>query len=261
MAIEINAGDTFTVSCPIGEHPILSTGDTLPDEKEILAKVLKIKKEVVTLGPFKTGNISFSLPCSSSNLAVHVNVKELDPKVASQRFAPLNAEKIDYPLSFYIACFLIVFFVFGSFFYYIKKRKPKVTFQVKKKNNFDPRAELEKYILHCEINVQNPESAHLHEIYKCLRNFLENELNLSTNSLTTGEFIGTFRAMGLTQSKNQNLTSQLEYVLKIADDVRFAKKTISSNVWQDYLIKTKAIFLAFPKKDIPKSPVKKENHR
>jgi hypothetical protein len=261
MAIEINAGDTFNVSCPIGENPILSTGDTLPDEKEILAKVLKIKKEVVTLGPFKTGTISFSLPCSSSNVAVQANIKELDPKVANQRFAPLNAEKIDYPLGFYIACFLIIFSVFGGFFYYINKRKNKVTFEEKKKNNFDPRVELEKYILHCEINVQNPESAHLHEIYKYLRHFLENELNLNTNSLTTGEFIGTFRAMGLTQSKNQNLISQLEYVLKTADDVRFAKKTINSKLWQDYLIKIKTIFLAFPKKDIPKSSDKKENSR
>ena len=49
MAIEINAGDTFDVSCPTGERPILIIGDTLPNEKDILVKVLKIKKETLLL--------------------------------------------------------------------------------------------------------------------------------------------------------------------------------------------------------------------
>lgn len=249
MAIEINAGDTFDVSCPNGERPILITGDTLPNEKDILVKVLKIKQETVTFGPFKTGTLIFSLPCSSSNIPIEAKIKELNPQVSHKRYASLKAEKIDYPASFFVLCFFIVLSILGSFLYIKHKGKslqPKAEKKIPKSN---PRSELEKHLLHCETNIKTPEVKHLHDTYKLLRKFLEKENNLSTRSLTTIEFIGTFRAIGLKQSKNHNLLSQLEYVLKTSDDVRFAKKSMSPQIWQDYISKTKAIFLAFPKKD------------
>ncbi len=254
MAIEINAGDTFDVSCPSGENPILSIGDTLPSEKEILVKVLKIKKEIVTLGPFKTGTLNFSLPCTSSNIPIQATIKELNPQVAHKRYTSLKAEKIDYPASFFVFCLLIILSLIGTFLYLRHKKKnlqPKVE---KKTSKINPRSELEKHLLHCETNVKTPDVKHLHDTYKLLRNFLEKENNLSTRSLTTIEFIGTLRAMGLKQNKNHNLLSQLEYVLKTSDDVRFAKRSMNPQMWQDYLSKTKAIFLAFPKKDeLPKN--------
>jgi len=248
MTIELNAGETFDVSCPNGDRPILKIGDKLPDENNTLAKVLKIKKEAVTLGPFKTGNLTFTLPCSSSNVPVEASVKELNPQAAAQHYSSLNAEKVDYPLSFFILILFLILSTIGSFLYLKNKRKIKVIPAEKKATPKDPRSELEKFLLHCETNIINPENKHFHESYKLLRKFLEKENNLNTRSMTTGEFLGTFRALGLKQSKNQNLISQLEYVLKTSDDVRFAGRVVSAQMWQDYLSKTKAIFLAFPKK-------------
>jgi hypothetical protein len=249
MAIVLNAGETFNVSCPNGDRPILKIGEKIPDEKNTLVKVLKIKNEVVTLGPFKTGNLTFSLPCSSSNIPIEATVKELNPEAASQHYSSLNPEKVDYPLSFFILIIFLILSALGSFLYLKNKRKNKLIPSEKKTPVKDPRLELEKYLLHCETNIKNPENKHFHESYTLLRKFLEKENKLNTRSLTTGEFLGTFRALALQQSTNQKLLSQLEYVLKTSDDVRFAGRVVSSQMWQDYLSKTKAIFLAFPKKE------------
>jgi len=249
MGIEINAGETFDVSCPNGEHPVLNIGDKLPDEKDVLLKVQNIKKEIVTFGPFKTGKLSFNLPCSSSSIPVEASIKELIPQAAAQRYSSLNAEKVDYPLSFYILILFIILSIVGSFIYLKNKRKNKTVQPEKKAPPKNPRSELEKHLLHCETSIHNPETRHFHETYKLLRNFLEKENKLNTRSLTTGEFLGTFRALGLQQSRNQNLVSQLEYVLKTSDDVRFAERVVSPEMWQDYISKTKIIFLAFPRKE------------
>jgi hypothetical protein len=67
--------------------------------------------------------------------------------------------------------------------------------------------------------------------------------------------MGTFRALAMQQSTNQNLVQQLEYVLKAADDVRFAGKIFTDANWTDYLANCRAIFYAFPKPE--PTPTKK----
>lgn len=251
MPIEINAGETFNVNCPTNERPILVFGEKLPDSKNTLAKVLKIQKETATLGPYKTGSILLTIPCSNSKLSIEVNVKELNSTDTSRRFSSLNAQKVDLPLEFFIILFALILGISLSFFYLRKKKQVQNLPKESKAPTKDPRLELKKHLAYCESTVKNPETIHFHDTYKLLRKFLEKENKLNTRSLTTGEFIGTFRALGIKQSSNQQFISQLEHVLKTSDDVRFAGKSVTPQIWQDYLSQTKAILLAFPSKDQP----------
>jgi hypothetical protein len=249
MTIEINAGETFVVSCPANERPILLSGDKLPDAKNTIAKVLKIDKEIVTLGPYKAGLLTLTIPCTSTKLSVDINVKELNPMVASKRFPSLNPKTVGLPMGFLILFFALVLGLVISFFYFKKKKKAILSTKSQAPIK-DPRMELEKHLTYCESTVKTPEKVHFHDTYKLLRKFLEKENNLKTRSLTTSEFLGTFRALGLKQSSNQQLLSQLEHVLKTSDDVRFSGKAVTSQIWLDYLSKTRAIILAFPIKDL-----------
>ena len=249
MEINLNAGETFDVSCPEGDRPLLSEGERIPKDQNFLVKVLKIEKNVVTLGPYKTGKLSFSLPCQKSNQSIEATVQELNPQISAKHFPPLAPEKVEYPLGFFILLLVLIIFLIGTYFFIQNKKKKSISVPEIKKTSKDPRTELEKHILYCESIVKNPENEHFHETYKLIRKFLEKENNLKTRSLTTDEFLGTFRALALTQSSNQTLLSQLEYVLKTSDDVRFAGKPISSESWRDYLSKARIILNSFPKKE------------
>lgn len=245
----IAAGETFKGSCSNEGVASLSKGSLLPSPERAVAKVIAVDGKNFELGPMKAGDILINVPCGDTFESVSFTVQELPPEAAMNRYSPLGTEKVEYPITLYILIALVLLSPF-MLFYFLKLRRKKAqnisaaSVTIKK----SPRENLEAEILFLESNVKLPESHHFHSLYKKLRKFIEKELNLSTRSLTTKEFLATFRALALQQSTNQNLIAQLEYILITADDVRFAGKAFTAELWKDYLIKTKAILAAFPKK-------------
>ncbi len=245
----IAAGESYSGSCPPGMKADLRVGQLLPSAEKATVKVLKVDGETFVLGPMKAGQILVSVPCDISYQSVSFIVNEMPPEAALNRYSPLRSEKVEYPFTIYILLAVIVLSPLLGFFAY-KFRKKKISFKKSVSTTLkrDPRVLLEEELNFLQKNVQLPESHHFHKLYKRLRKFIESELNLKTKALTTQEFLGTFRALALQQSTNQSLISQLEYVLRTADDVRFAGKAFTAELWVDYLQKAKEIVAAFPKK-------------
>lgn len=245
--LEITAGETPKLDCPAGQKPKLIVGDKIPTGDKPIVKVLSVGDNFVVLGPLRSGDLMVNLPCDSSVVEAKITVKPLDAKAAQQHFSALAPAPIPYPVSLFVLIALVLSAIaIGG--YFVFRRKKQISFA---KNPVrpvrDPRLELEKTLVYLEQNVTHPEAHHFHDLYKNLRRFIERELNLKTRSLTTGEFLGTFRALALQQSANQNIIQQLEYILKTGDDVRFAGKSIDDTSWKDYLGKCRAVFGAFPK--------------
>lgn len=252
----ILAGESYSGTCPAGMKADLRVGQLLPSPEKASVKVLKVEGENFVLGPMKAGQILVNVPCDITYQSVSFTVTEMSQEAAMNRYSPLRSEKVEYPPSLYILIAALVLSPIIAFFAY-KFRKKKIVFKkaVSLKIKRDPRILLEEELSFLQKNVQLPESHHFHKLYKRLRKFIENELNLKTKALTTQEFLGTFRALALQQSTNQMLISQLEYVLRTADDVRFAGKAFTAELWADYLQKAHTVVAAFPKKV---EPVKKK---
>lgn len=243
------AGETFKGSCSNEQSAQLKKGMLLPNSERAVAKVIHVEGKNFELGPMKAGDIIVNVPCGDVFESVTFTVQELPPEAAMNRYSPLGSEKVEYPLSLYFLIAAILLSPIGIVLILKKLRKKSVDKEIKasapKKT---ARENLESELIFLESNVKLPESHHFHSLYKKLRKFIEKELNLSSRSLTTREFLGTFRALALQQSTNQTLISQLEYILITADDVRFAGKAFTAELWKDYLTKTRKIIEAFPKK-------------
>lgn len=243
----IVAGESYSASCPPGSLPRIREGERLPSPEKPVVKVLSVEGETFVLGPMKAGEIIVNIPCSEAYQQVTFQVNEMDPNAAVNRYSPLGSEKIAYPWTIYLLIASIILAPVLAFLAY-KFRKKKIiakeapTPKVKESS----RKLLEKELMFLETSVSLPESHHFHNLYKKLRKFIEKELNLKTRSLTTQEFLGTFRALALQQSTNQALISQLEYLLRTADDVRFAGKAFTAELWRDYLQKIRGVIAAFP---------------
>lgn len=246
---EIVAGESYSAKCPAGMKADIRLGDLLPSAEKPSVKVLQVEGESFVLGPMKAGKIVVNIPCDITYETISFTVKELPAEAAMNRYAPLRSEKVEYPATFYILIALLLSSpVLGVLAYKFKKKKSIFKKALPAKIKKTPREALEEEISFLEKNITLPESHHFHQLYKRLRKFIEKELNLKTKALTTQEFLGTFRALALQQSTNQALISQLEYLLRTADDVRFAGKAFTTELWIDYLKKTRAVLLAFPKK-------------
>ncbi|MEZ4814529.1 MAG: hypothetical protein R3A80_04895 [Bdellovibrionota bacterium] len=245
----IVAGESYSGSCPEGMKAEIYVGDKLPSPENPSVQVLEVNGSNFVLGPMKAGEVIVNIPCDSSFQKISFLVNEMPPEAAMNRYAPLGSEKVEYPSSIYILIAVIVLSPVLAFLaYYFKKKKVTLKQAPFKKIKKTPRELLEEELKFFETNVQLPESHHFHTLYKRIRKFIEKELNLKTRSHTTQEFLGTFRALALQQSANQTIISQLEYLLRTADDVRFAGKTFTADLWKDYLQKTHSIILAFPPK-------------
>jgi hypothetical protein len=245
----LTAGEIFSGECPAGQSAQVRVGDKLPNAEKAEVKVLKVEGAKFELGPVKAGEIFVNVPCSGGVQETSFIVNPMAKEAAQSRFSPLAAERVEFPLAlFLIIIGILLAGILAGFIYYFRKKKVKAAaITVKQKES--PREILAKEMLFLENNVKTPEAHHIHQLYKKLRKFIERELELKTRSLTTQEFLGTFRALALQQSANQTLISQLEYVLKTADDVRFAGKNLSPELWKDYLSKIKTVIAAFPKKE------------
>jgi len=249
MMESIAAGESFSGACPPGMKADLREGQLLPSAEKASVKVLKVEGETFVLGPMKAGQILVNVPCDITYQSVSFIVNEMPAEAALNRYSPLRSERVEYPFTIYILIAAIVLSPLLGFLAY-KFRKKKISFKKAVAVNIkrDSRVLLEEEISFLQKNVHLPESHHFHKLYKRLRKFIEAELNLKTKALTTQEFLGTFRALALQQSTNQALISQLEYVLRTADDVRFAGKAFTAELWTDYLQKTQSVVAAFPKK-------------
>lgn len=236
----VKAGDTFQVSCPPGEKIQVTAGEKIPPGDKAVVKVLKVENSQVTLGPLRSGDFSFSLPCSQSWPVTEVTVQPLAPQDQAKRFDPLGADPMPLSIMFFIALAGSLLLMVLAFVFFRRRKhvhREKVVVKVKA----SPRELLTKNLNFLRANVRTPEAHHFHDLYKQLRRFVEAELSLNTRSLTSGEFLGTFRALALQQSANQNFVSLLEYLLKTADDVRFTGKSMKDDVWTDYLNKVQSV--------------------
>ena len=257
----INAGESFSGECPNGQTPNIHVGEKLPNIEKASVKVLKVEGSTFVLGPTKAGEIIVNVPCGESIQEITFTVNEMPPEAAMNRYKPMGTEKVEYPLTLFILIVALILAPLLGFFAY-KFRKKKVHEELAKntKKKESPRELLEKELSFLQSNVTHPESHHFHQLYKRLRKFIEKELSLKTRSLTTQEFLGTFRALALQQSANQSLVSQLEYVLRTADDVRFAGKAFTPELWKDYLQKTNSVVAAFPKR-VEVTPTKERKQK
>lgn len=247
----IVAGESYPASCPNGLNADIRIGDLLPNPEKPVVKILSVEKSNFVLGPMKAGAIIVNVPCENTFQQVSFYVNEMDPNAAMNRYSPLGSEKVAYPWTIYLLIASILLSPLLVFFGYKFKKKKIITLKSSSpKIKESSRTLLEKELIFLETSVPLPESHHFHQLYKKLRKFIEKELNLKTKSLTTQEFLGTFRALALQQSTNQNLISQLEYLLRTADDVRFAGKAFTTELWRDYLQKTRSVIAAFPEKKI-----------
>ncbi len=250
----LNAGEVFRSECTNGNKAKLTVGQKLPQSEKALVKVLKVEGKSFTLGPLKAGPISIAISCGESIQEVSFTVQEMPQEAAANRYRPIGSEKIDYPLSFFILLGVILLSPLLAFLFYRLKKKKVLLKSVVVTKKDSPRILLEKQLFFLEGNISIPTPEHFHQLYKAVRKFIEKELNLKSKSLTTQEFLGTFRALALQQSANQALISQLEYILRTADDVRFANKFFTTELWKDYLQKVRAVFAAFPEKLTQEAP-------
>ncbi len=245
----IVAGENYIANCPPNMIAGIRAGDLLPSPEKPNVKVLKVEGNSFVLGPMKAGQITVNIPCDSSYETISFSVSEMPPEAAMNRYSPLRSEKIEYPITLYILIIAILLTpILGLIAFKFRKKKTSPKKASVQKIPKSSRTLLEDELSFMEQNVSLPESHHFHQLYKRLRKFIEKELNLKTKALTTQEFLGTFRALALQQSTNQTLISQLEYLLRTADDVRFAGKAFTAPLWVDYLQKTRAVIAAFPKK-------------
>jgi hypothetical protein len=243
----IVAGESYPASCPNGMRAEIRVGDLLPNPEKPVVKILSVENSDFVVGPMKAGEIIVNIPCENTFQQVSFYVNEMDPNAAMNRYSPLGSEKVAYPWTIYLLIAAIILSPLLIFLgYKFKKKKTVAIKSDTPKIKQSSRALLEKELVFLETSVPLPESHHFHSLYKKLRKFIEKELNLKTKSLTTQEFLGTFRALALQQSTNQNLISQLEYLLRTADDVRFAGKAFTAELWRDYLQKIRSVIAAFP---------------
>lgn len=237
---EISAGEVFTLSCTGNSVPQLKVDEKIPKEKSVL-RVLKINGSEVTLGPLQSGNLNVSINCSNGSVVQEqVAVKPLGAELQGQRFDPLGAVTFPFPWIWLLSIIAIIFFTFFGITFALKKKK-KITLVKTSTPPPNPRAELQKLLQFFNNEIPVPEAHHMHQLYKALRSFVEGELQLTTQAMTTAEFLGTFRALALKQSTNQTFVANLEYLLRTADDVRFAGRSLSTESWKDYLKRSDAL--------------------
>ncbi len=237
----LKAGELIFATCPGEEKPLLKVGDKLPNNEHPIIKVLKIEGNRLTLGPLKSGELSVSIPCTLSTQELQATVQSPSQEDQLKRYDPLEANPIAIPYLLYLLIIIGIIALSLISYFAFRKKKIKQIVKTKVKTKVSPREALLQSLSYLKTNVRVPETHHFHDLYKKIRRFVEVELSLHTKSLTSAEFLGTFRALALQQSANQNFVSLLEYLLKTADELRFTGKGITSELWSDYLNKVQTL--------------------